>query len=68
MDRLYAEDPQKITFSAFRDQNDRFKKPYTPGFRRDRKKDYRDFDEPEHEKSSKPVSAGNKGMVNFLDI
>ena len=68
MERLYAEDPQKITFSALRDQNDRFKKPYTPGFRRDRKKDYRDFDEPENEKSSKSVAAGSKGMVNFLDI
>jgi hypothetical protein len=67
MEKLYLEDPQKITFPSIRDREDRFKRPFTPGCRRDRKKEYRDFDEPEHERPAKPTSSG-KAMINFLDI
>ena len=52
-----------------KEKEERYKKPYNPSFRRDRKKDYRDYDEPEErERTMKPVGPGNRSMLNFLDI
>ena len=70
MEKLYLEDPHKITMASLRDRDreERFKKPYSSGFRRDRKREYRDMDEPEHEKTNKPTTSTGKSMINFLDI
>lgn len=64
MEKMYLEDPQKITFASLGDRDQRFKKSFG-GYRRE-KRQYRDFDEPEGEKVK--TSSGNKSMVNFLDI
>lgn len=64
IEQLYLRDPNKITNYTIRDEARR--KSFGGGFRREKRKEvYRDFDEPEGETQSKPVS---KLMVNFLDI
>lgn len=40
------EDPLKITFASLMDREQRFKKPYNPNYRREKRREYRDFDEP----------------------
>ena len=69
MERLYMDDPNRITYSSMKERDDRFKKPFNAAFRRDRKKDYRDYDEPEpdKERTSKPAGS-SRSVVNFLDI
>ena len=64
MEQAYYADPNKLTSYSSRDERDN-NKGRKPGFKRDRRRDYRDLDEPEgpvlERTSSKPV-------VNFLDI
>lgn len=65
MEQLYLKDPFRISSYTLRDEN-RVRKNFSGGFKRDRRKEnYRDFDEPEGETTSKAVG---KPMVNFLDI
>jgi hypothetical protein len=38
-------------------------------FRRDKRREYKDFDDPDAEKKGKEQTSGNgKQMINFLDI
>jgi len=67
MERLYLDDPLKITFASLGDKDQRYKKPYMSNYRRDKRREYRDFDEPEPEKANKSAGSG-KQMINFLDI
>lgn len=65
MEQLYIKDPNKVTSYSIRDES-KMRKSFGGGFRREKRKEvYRDFDEPEGEVQSKPVS---KLVVNFLDI
>ena len=68
MEKLYLEDPQKITFASLGDRDQRFRKPYLSNYRREKKREYRDFDEPEADKKGKQASGTGKPMINFLDI
>lgn len=66
MDQAYIRDPNKITGLSLRDEFFRGRRPYNPNFRRGgRRENYKDFDEPENEKTIKTV---NKPMINYLDI
>lgn len=68
MEQLYLKDPFKITFSSLGDRDQRNRgRNYGGNYRKDRKRDYRDYDEPENEKPAKSTHAA-KSMVNFLDI
>lgn len=65
MELAYYADPNKLTsYSNSREERDN-NKGRKPGFKRDRRREYRDLDEPEG-----PVleRTGSKPMVNFLDI
>jgi hypothetical protein len=65
MEQSYYADPNKLTsFSSPREDRDG-NKNRRPGFKRDRRREYRDLDEPEG-----PVveRTGVKPVVNFLDI
>ena len=66
MEQLYMKDPFKITFSSLKDRNQQNRKFYGEGNYRSRRREYKDLDQPEGEKS-KPQVAG-KYIVNFLDI
>mgnify|MGYP007107607786 CR=1 FL=1 len=68
MDQAYIRDPNKITALSLRDDRESFRgrRPYNPNFRRGgRRENYKDFDEPENDKTTKTV---NKPMINYLDI
>ena len=70
MDQAYIKDPSKITSLSLRerDERDSFRggrRQYNSGPRRGRRENYRDYDEPEGDKTTK-VSA--KPMINYLDI
>lgn len=71
MERLYLKDPFKITFSTLNQRDQRQRRPYVGGgrdfYKRDRRRDYKDLDEPEGEKTVK-AAVGGRPMVNFLDI
>lgn len=71
MEQLYLKDPYKITFASLgdRDQKNRGRN-FAGGnnhYRRERRKEYKDFDEPESEKGGK-TNFIVKPIVNFLDI
>ncbi len=53
MEKLYLEDPLKITFASLGDRDQRFRKPYLSNYRREKKREYRDYDEPESDKKGK---------------
>ena len=63
MEKLYLQDPYKITFSSLGDKDQKYRKFNQ---RREKKRDYKDMDEPEKDKNVKGVA--QKGFVNFLDI
>ena len=65
MERAYNSDPNKLTnYSNSRDDRDN-NKGRRMGFKKDRRPNYRDLDEPEG-----PVveRTGPKQVINFLDI
>jgi hypothetical protein len=68
MEQLYLKDPFKITFNSLGDRSQGRRGGYQGNFRREnRRREYKDFDEPEAEKQAKG-SSGVKALVNFLDI
>lgn len=67
MEQLYLKDPFKITFSSLRDRNQQPRKFFGDNNYRNRRREYKDFDEPEGDKPAKAQQAG-KHIVNFLDI
>jgi hypothetical protein len=67
MEQLYLKDPFKITFSSLKDRDQKNRRFYGEGTYRNRRREYKDLDEPEAEKTAKP-QYGGKPMVNFLDI
>jgi hypothetical protein len=67
MERLYLKDPFKITFASLGDRDSRNRKNYGySSFHREKRREYKDLDEPEGPKASKQIAG--KSMVNFLDI
>ena len=71
MEKLYLEDPQKITFASLGDRDQRSRKPFVVNYRKEKRREYRDFDDPDHQKRGRESTAGSgavKQMVNFLDI
>lgn len=67
MEQLYLKDPFKITFASLGDPKSRNRNYGNNNYRREKRRQYKDFDEPEHEKPVKS-SYGGKAIVNFLDI
>ncbi len=67
MEQLYLKDPFKITFSSLGDQRNRGRNYGAGNYRKDKRREYKDFDEPENEKPAKSTF-GAKMLVNFLDI
>ena len=67
MEQLYLKDPSKITFSSLGDPKNRGRNFGTGNYRKDKRREYKDFDEPENEKPAKNTY-GIKPLVNFLDI
>lgn len=66
MEYAYLKDPKKLTnYSTNREDRDN-NKSKRPGFKRDRKRDYKDLDEPDVPHYEK--NTGAKKIVNFLDI
>lgn len=66
MEKRYFRDPKKLTnFSSSREDRDPNKSKRS-GYKRDRKKQYKDLDEPDLPQYEK--STGNKRIVNFMDI
>lgn len=66
MEKAYLKDPKKLTnYPTNRDDRD-MNKNKRPGFKRDRKKDYKDLDEPDVPQYEK--TSGAKRIINFLDI
>jgi hypothetical protein len=47
MEKLYLEDPQKITFASLGDREQR-RKPFVVNYRKEKRREYRDFDDPDH--------------------
>lgn len=65
METAYLKDPKKLTnYSQNREDRDQNKMKRS-GFKRDRKKDYKDLDQPEGPQTER---TGPKRIVNFLDI
>lgn len=70
MEKLYLEDCQKITFASLGDREQR-RKPFVVNYRKEKRREYRDFDDPDHQKKGKESTVGSgsaKQMINFLDI
>jgi hypothetical protein len=67
MEQLYLKDPSKITFSSLGDRDQKNRGRNYGNYRKEKRRDYKDFDEPENEKPVKNV-IGVKPPVNFLDI
>jgi hypothetical protein len=59
------QDPFKITFSSLGDKDMKYRKSYI--HYKEKKRDYKDMDEPEKDKSNYK-GTGSKNLVNFLDI
>lgn len=65
MEMAYTADPNRLTsYSSSRDERDN-KQNRKPGFKRDRRRDYKDLDEPEGPQVER---TGPKQVINFLDI
>jgi len=53
MEKLYLEDPQKITFASLGDRDQRNRKPFVINYRKEKRREYRDFDDPDNERKGR---------------